>query len=252
LSAAAPVAEPPAAVEARGLEKRFGPLVALRALDLTLPRGSTLAVLGPNGAGKSTLLRLLAGLARPSSGTLSVAGDERGRAERRRRIGLLGHATFLYPTLTCRENLHLAARLCGLRDGAARTERWLEAMDLSFVADRRVAALSRGLAQRVAIARALLHDPELLLLDEPFTGLDPRAAARLGERLVALRSPRTSTILVSHDLFRAAALADLALVLVAGRAAWLPQEALADATALEAAYRHGVGELEAAARRALS
>jgi heme exporter protein A len=246
--AAAP--DPPPAVLACGLEKRFGPLVALRSLDLEVPRGTTLAVLGPNGAGKSTLLRLLAGLARPSAGTLLVGGDARGRAERRRRIGLLAHATFLYPALTSRENVILAARLAGLRDAAARADRWLDALDLSAVVHRRTATLSRGLAQRVAIARALVHDPELLLLDEPFTGLDPRAATRLAERLAALRSPRTTVILSSHDLARVAALAERALVLVAGRAVPLPPEALADAALLESCYRDAVARLETAAPRA--
>jgi heme exporter protein A len=247
VSTALAATEPPPAIVARGLEKRFGPFVALRALDLEVPRGITLAVLGPNGAGKSTLLRLLAGLTRPSAGTLVVAGDAQGRAERRRRIGLLGHATFLYPALTSRENVILAARLAGLRDAAQRADRWLDALDLGAVAHRRAGALSRGLAQRVAIARALVHEPELLLLDEPFTGLDPRAAARLAERLTALRSARTTAVLVSHDLGRAAALAERALVLVAGRATGLPSEALADAAALEHTYRQAVARLEAAA-----
>jgi heme exporter protein A len=241
VSAAAPPRE--RAGEAHALEKHFGPLVALRPLDLAIPRGTTLALLGPNGAGKSTLLRLLAGLARPSGGRLAVGGASVGRTERRRRVGLLGHATFLYPALTARENLLLAARLWGLPDGAARAARWLAELDLEAVADRRVGSFSRGTAQRLAIARALLHDPPVVLLDEPFTGLDPRAAARLADGLGRLRGARTS-VLVTHELGRAAELADAALVLVAGFAVPLPAEALRSSSALETAYRAAVAHVE--------
>ncbi len=234
-------AEPaPPAIEARGLEKRFGPIPALRPLDLDVPGGATLAVLGPNGAGKSTLLRLLAGLSRPSAGTLRVGGDAGGRRERRRQVGLIGHATFLYPALTARENLVLAGRLCGLSDPGRRADALLAELELEPLAERRVGSFSRGLAQRLAIARALVHEPPVLLLDEPFTGLDARAAERLAERLAAARGGRRTTVLVTHDLPRAAALCDRALVLVGGRAALLDREALASPAALEAAYRAAV------------
>ncbi|MDX1650301.1 MAG: ATP-binding cassette domain-containing protein, partial [Myxococcota bacterium] len=139
-----------AAIEARGLARRFGPVVALRPLDLEVPAGATLAVLGPNGAGKTTLLRLLAGLARPSAGHLVGAGDARGRAERRRRVGLIAHATFLYPALSARENLWLAARLQGLADAAQRADEALRAHGLADVAERRAGTFSRGMAQRLA------------------------------------------------------------------------------------------------------
>lgn len=235
---------PAPAIEARGLTRRFGPLTALRPLDLAVPRGATLAVLGPNGAGKSTLLRLLAGLARPSGGRLRVGDETRGRADRRRQVGLIGHASFLYPALTARENLLLAARLFGLPDAEARADRSLAELELAAAADRRAGTFSRGMAQRLAIARALIHEPPVLLLDEPFTGLDPRAAARLAERLSRVRASATTSVLVTHDLARAATLADLALVLVAGRAAALAPEALATAGSLEDAYRAAVARLE--------
>jgi heme exporter protein A len=234
------------ALRTRGLEKRFGPLVALHALDLELAPGASLAVLGPNGAGKSTLLRVLAGLARPSAGTIEVASGARSRVARRRAVGLVGHATFLTPTLTTRENLLLAARLHGLAAAGERVARALGDEELEAVAERRAGALSRGLAQRAAIARALLHDPALVLLDEPWTGLDARAAARLSGRLETEKRAGRALVVVTHDLARVVGLADRALVLVRGRARWLDGPALLDETAFATAAADAVAGLEAA------
>ncbi len=234
-------------LRASGLSKRFGPRTALAPLDLEVGAGEALAVLGPNGAGKSTLLRLLAGLARPTAGSLTIGDGAPSRTAQRRAVGLVGHATFLYPTLTARENLLLAARLHGLSSPAERADRLLAEDRLEALAERRVGALSRGQAQRVAIARALIHDPALLLLDEPWTGLDPRAAERLSERLAALHRAGRTLVVVSHDLARLAGLAARALVLVRGRAAWLEGEELASETQLVAAYATRVGVLEARA-----
>ena len=242
-------------VRAAGLTKRFGPLAALAPLDLTLAAGETLAVLGPNGAGKSTLLRLLAGLARPSGGTVELSAvvpresmrfDPATRAGRRAAVGLVAHATFLYPQLTARENLALAARLYAVPDPAARAAALIDAHALGPVAERPTGELSRGWAQRVAIARALVHEPRLLLLDEPFTGLDPAAAERLAARLAAQRGGERAAVLVTHELARAIQLATRVLVLVRGRARALAPPALASAGALESAYRDAVAALEAA------
>jgi heme exporter protein A len=234
------------ALRTRGLEKRFGPLVALHPLDLELAPGAALAVLGPNGAGKSTLLRLLAGLARPSAGTIEIESRARSRVERRRNVGLVGHATFLTPTLTTRENLLLAAKLHGLAAPAERAARALADEELEGVAERRAGALSRGLAQRAAIARALLHDPKLVLLDEPWTGLDARAAARLSARLDAEKRAGRTLVVVTHDLGRVVGLAERALVLARGRARWLEAAALLDETALAAATADAVARMESA------
>jgi heme ABC exporter ATP-binding subunit CcmA len=234
------------ALRARGLEKRFGPLVALHPLDLDLAPGEALAVLGPNGAGKSTLLRLLAGLARPSRGSIEVASGSASRAERRRAVGLVGHATFLTPTLTTRENLLFAARLYGLDAPTERAARALADAELEAVAERRAGALSRGLAQRAAIARALLHDPALVLLDEPWTGLDARAAAQLSARLAAVTGAGRALVVTTHDLARVCGLARRALVLARGRAAWLDGAALAGESALAAAAGAALARLEGA------
>ncbi len=198
---------------AEGLEKRFGAFAALRGIDFTLPEGETLAILGPNGAGKSTLLRLLAGLSNPTAGALL----RRGGASKRVGVGYLGHATLLYPELSARENLIFAARLQRLADAAARADRLLEEEGLQDAAHRLAGTFSRGMSQRLSIARARIHDPSLLLLDEPYTGLDATAAERLSGRLRGLKRGGRSLVLVTHDLHQASQLADAALVLRDGR-----------------------------------
>ena len=228
-----------AAIAARGLARRFGRAVALAPLDLDVAAGLTLAVLGPNGAGKSTLLRLVAGLTRASEGSLRVGGDEAYGRQARARIGYVGHATLLYSALSARENLIFAGRLHGLADPAGRAEVLLREQGLAAAADRPVGAFSRGMAQRVAIARGLVHDPPVMLLDEPFTGLDRAASRALAERLGTLREAGRTVLLVTHELDRAAQLADLALVLDAGRAAWRSEGPL-DAAGLERAYLDAV------------
>ena len=207
----------PPAVAVRGLEKRFGPVLALRGVDLEAREASLLAVVGPNGAGKSTLLRCLAGLALPSAGCIEIAGERAERGRLRAKVGLVAHATFLYGELSVRENLVFAARLHGVSDPSRRAEALLAEDALEEWAGRRAATLSRGLAQRAALARARVHDPPILLLDEPFTGLDPRSAERLAARLRELRERGRTILLVSHDLARAAELADHAVVLQHGR-----------------------------------
>ena len=227
-------------LEARGLTRRFGPLPALDGIDLGIEAGSSVFLLGPNGAGKSTLLRLCATLLRPTSGSLAIFGTDAGAADRaalRRRIGFLSHRTFLHDQLTGRENLVFYARLYGLADpdGAARTA--LAQAGLAARGDDPVRGYSRGMQQRLAIARALLHGPDLLLLDEPFTGLDRDAADRLEERLRAERGRGRTCLLASHDFVSGARLADRVVILAHGRVALDRAAAGLDAAALEALYR---------------
>jgi len=224
------------AVAVEGLEKRFGPVVALAGLDFSVPAGSVLAVLGPNGAGKSTLLRLLAGLARPSAGRVRIGGGG-DRRRVRGRVGYVGHATFLYPNLTARENLVFAGRLYAVAEPARRADALLAEQGLEALAGRPAGSLSRGQAQRLAIARGLVHDPPVVLLDEPFTGLDPTSADRLGGRVRALAAAGRAVVLVTHDLAQAAALGDRALLLVRGRLAFDSGGTAPSAPALEAAWR---------------
>ncbi len=208
------MADPPA-VELRGLTRFFGERIALREVSLRVPAGATLAVLGRNGAGKSTLLRILATLLRPHAGEVHVLGEalpRRGWAVRGR-LGLLGHEPLLYRDLTGRENLRYHARLH--RVDEARIDEVLAAVGMGARDDEPVRQLSRGMVQRLAIARAVLHQPELLLLDEPRANLDP-GASQLVEPLIGRPSGLTR-VLTSHDPRAALAEADLVLALKGGR-----------------------------------
>jgi heme exporter protein A len=213
------VAAPPAAIELDGLTRRYGERVALQDVTLTVPAGTTLVVFGPNGAGKSTLLRVLATLLRPHSGVVRVLGralPDDGWAVRGR-IGLLTHEPLLYRDLSGRENLRFHARLHGVPFD--RVEELLERVGLRLRADDRVHTYSRGMVQRLAVCRAVLHDPDVLLLDEPRANLDP-AAADLVEPLIGAASGRTRVV-TSHDPAGGLAEADIALGLRGGRAAFV-------------------------------
>ena len=223
------------AIELAGLTRRYGERVALQDVTLTLPAGATLVVFGPNGAGKSTLLRVLATLLRPHAGTVRVLGralpDEGGAV--RGRIGLLGHAPLLYRDLSGRENLAYHARLHGV--ALERALELLERVGLLARADDKVHTYSRGMVQRLAVCRAVLHDPEVLLLDEPRANLDP-AAAKLVEPLIGASSGRTR-IVTSHDPAGGLAEADVALGLRAGRADLVAPAGEIDAARIGALYR---------------
>jgi heme exporter protein A len=208
-----------AAVEVAGLTKRFGHVRALRGVDFALGTGESLAVFGPNGAGKTTLLRILAGLLKPDGGAVRFGGEElvRGNAAHRRRVGLISHHSLLYDGLTAAENLVFYARLYSVaepRDAAARA---LAGVGLAARAADPVGTFSRGMVQRLAIARALLHDPDVMLLDEPFSGLDQGAAATLRELLGRLRAERRTMVLVTHNIDEGLELATHVAIQVAGR-----------------------------------
>lgn len=194
-----------AVISVRGLTKRFGPVTALDGIDLDVRRGETLAVLGPNGAGKSTLLRLLAGLSAPTGGELEL-GVERAA------IGFVGHEPLVYRELTALENLELYGRLYRVPERRERIGMLLERFGLWEARHQRVATYSQGMRQRLALSRALLHDPELLLLDEPFAGLDREGADLLDEELSELARSRT-LVVSSHQPERVAALATVRLEL---------------------------------------
>ncbi|HLJ02014.1 MAG TPA: ABC transporter ATP-binding protein [Solirubrobacteraceae bacterium] len=209
----------PLAIELRGVGRHFGERTALRDVSLTLAPGATLAVLGHNGAGKSTLLRVLATLLRAHAGEIEILGEPLPRRAFavRGRIGLLGHEPLLYRDLTGRENLDYHARLHGVPGGRVQT--LLEAVHMDRRADEPVRSLSRGMVQRLAVCRAVLHDPELLLLDEPRANLDP-GAAELVEPLIG-RGSGLTRVITSHDPGSALGEADLVLGLHAGRQRFL-------------------------------
>jgi heme exporter protein A len=231
-------------VETRGLVRRFGPVTVLEGLDLRVARGEIVAVFGPNGAGKTTLLRILATLLAPSRGAVSLFGSDAFGAEARalrRRIGLVAHETFLYPDLTATENLLYYARLYRLDDREGRAAELLAWAGLEAHRARPVRSFSRGMAQRLALARALLHRPELLLLDEPFSGLDAAGGEALEAALGRVREAGGTTVLTTHDVARGLALSDRACILSRGRLAWeSPGPARPDA--FVDAYRRAVGD----------
>jgi len=217
----APLGGARAALAVRGLERSFGHVRALRGVDFALDAGDSLAVFGPNGAGKTTLLRILAGLLRPHKGEVLLDGAplERTDAAHRRRVGLIAHYSLLYDGLTAAENLAFYARLYGLSDREALVTRTLEGVGLADRAGDAVGTFSRGMVQRMAIARALLHEPRIVLLDEPFSGLDQRAAATLRELLMRLRAERRTMVLVTHNIDEGLELATHVAIQVGGRLA---------------------------------
>ena len=206
-----------AAIELERLERRYGERVALAGVSARVEEGQTLAVLGGNGAGKTTLLRVLAGMLRPHGGSARVVGaalpGERWKLPAR--VGYLGHEPLLYRELSGRENLRYHAALHSVPH--SRLETVLAALEIDHRADEPVRDLSRGLVQRLAIGRAILHDPPVLLLDEPRANLDP-SAAELVEPLIGRSSGRTRVV-VSHDVRSALEESDVALGLKAGRLA---------------------------------
>jgi len=205
-------------VQAVGISRRFGGVRALRNVDLTILPGERVALMGRNGAGKTTLIRVLATALRPQAGALWICGTDpvRQPTDARHMVGVLSHQTYLYAGLTARENLRFYARLYRLADAEARITTVLERVGLDQRADDRVGTLSRGLAQRASLARAILHEPRLLLLDEPETGLDDQAQRMLADLIDEWAALGRSLLLTSHRLDWAKALTDRLVVLDRG------------------------------------
>ena len=220
------------------VSRHFGRRRALSHVSFTAGSGDIIGLLGPNGAGKSTLIGVLATLAAPTSGEVRYGGHgavELGAALRAR-IGLLAHELFLYPELSARQNLTFFAQLYGL-DAAALVPAALERAGLADRADDDVSGFSRGMRQRLALERALLHQPRLVLFDEPFTGLDDRAVSLVSERLRSIAAGGAIVVLATHDLEVADGLVTRAVVIKAGR---LVSDEPA-ASGLRARYRAVVG-----------
>ena len=227
-------------IELRKLTKAFGSKVALRGVDLRVEAGESLVIFGPNGAGKSTLIRILSSLSRPTGGRVLIGGlDLATHADGiRRYLGVVSHAPLLYDSLTAEENLRFFAQLYGMKDPAPRIAEMLERVGLTARRNDLVRTFSRGMVQRLAIARALLHDPQVLLLDEPDTGLDPQAAEMLHGLLVQLsgrsgesanqrinesanqpvsESTQRTIVTVTHSIERGLAIADRVVILAGGK-----------------------------------
>jgi heme exporter protein A len=229
-------------LQADGLTRSFGGRRAVNDVTLDLDAGECLALFGPNGAGKTTLLRLLAGLLKPTAGAARINGQLlRGDASARAQVGFISHQSMLYGPLTVRENVELAARLYGVREPGAAATGALAEMRVLDRADSPVRSLSRGLQQRVSIARAMVHRPRVLLLDEPYTGLDALGAATLTGMLARLRGDGATLVLVTHNIVEGLEVATQAAVMHRGRVVRRERREELDADSYADAYRELVG-----------
>ena len=226
------------AIEVRHLRKAFGTLKAVDGIDFELKQGEFLTVFGPNGAGKTTLIKILAGLTRPSSGTAKVAGFDVAEVhpEMRKEIGIISHATALYADLTPLENLIFFARMHGLKQPEDRPLKVIDEVGLSPRRNDRVRTFSRGMLQRLSIARAVLHDPAILFLDEPFTGLDLHATNVLKEHLQRLHDRHRTILMTTHDISCGLEMCDKVALQVQGKFAFLENIADVDKDQFESIY----------------
>lgn len=230
------------AVEVRGLTRAFGVRKALDKVDLDLPRGAFLSIFGPNGAGKSTLLRVLTTLTPASKGTAKVMGLDvtSDAVALREHIGLISHNPLLYPDLSAEENLTFFAEMYGLPEPAARVTELLAAVELDHRRLDLVRTFSRGMLQRLSIARALLHHPDVLFLDEPYSGLDPHAMDILDSLIAQIRQEHTF-VMVSHDLAKGLELCTHAMILARGRVVLFEPRENLDPEEFARTYRSTVG-----------
>lgn len=231
-----------AAIETKKLSKVFGNRKAVDNVTISVPKGAFLSIFGPNGAGKTTLLRMLSTLSRATSGTVTLMGvDLREEPDRARdHIGLISHNSMLYPDLTAEQNLMIYARLYGVVEPEARVMELLEAVELKHRRLDVVRTFSRGMTQRLSIARALIHDPDVVFLDEPYSGLDPHAVEIFDELIEKQREGRTF-VMVSHDLQKGFAMCTHALVLAKGRVVAFDEKGAFDFDEFSALYRSTVG-----------
>jgi heme exporter protein A len=231
-----------AAVEVRELTRTFGVRKALDGVSFELPRGAFLSIFGPNGAGKTTLVKILTTLTAPSSGTVRVCGLDvvEGAVELRNRIGLISHNPLLYPDLSALENLEFFGEMYAIEHAEDRIRELLVAVELDHRRLDLVRTFSRGMLQRLSIARALLHRPDVLFLDEPYSGLDPHAKDILDSLVAQIRADHTF-VMVSHDLAKGLELCSHALILAKGKVVLSePREAL-DEAEFATVYRSTVG-----------
>ncbi len=231
------------AVQIRGVTKSFGRTPVLRGIDLDVPQGTVLSLLGPNGSGKTTLIRVLATLTKPDAGDVRIgsAGLGRQSARLRRLIGVVGHDPLLYDDLTARENLTFVCRMFGLDRMDERVHAVTELMGMVPDLDRKIGAMSHGMKKRFSIARALLHDPLVLLLDEPESGLDQEALSLLDAVIASRSDSLRSVIMTTHNLDRAVALGDRMAILSGGRVMYDEPVDVSDPDASRSAYLQHLG-----------
>ena len=232
----------PLAIETTGLTKAFGARKALSGIDLSLPQGAFLSVFGPNGAGKTTLLRVLATLTKPTAGSASILGhDLKAKPDDiRASIGLISHRSMLYLDLTAEENLLFVARLYGVPQPQQRVAELLATVELTARRHDAVRSFSRGMTQRLSLARSLIHNPQLLLFDEPYSGLDPHAAEILDGLINRIKGER-SFVMVSHDLQKGYDLCTHVLMLAKGKQLLFNEKGKLDFADFASQYHKTVG-----------
>jgi len=221
-------------VRLTGLTKKFGAVSAVRNLNFQIHRGDFVAIFGPNGAGKTTLLKMVAGLTSPTSGEVKFEGDRSARA--RAETGYVSHQTLLYNELTGRENLLFYARLYGLDGGADLADSMLARVGLAEARNLMVRGFSRGMKQRLTLGRALLHEPRLLLLDEPYTGLDQHGSRLLTRLLGTLRAEGRTVLMITHNLAEGLELSTRVMILHRGKLAHQARQEELTRSALENLY----------------
>ena len=227
-------------IEIRGLSKSFGPMSALRGIDLQVADGQFLTIVGPNGAGKTTLLRILATLLKPSRGDVYINGLPltAENPEMRRQIGYLSDRPLIYPHLTAEENLFFFGRLYDVSPLRERVDSLLQAVGLVDRRHSMAGTLSRGLQQRLSLARSMIHQPAIMLLDEPFTGLDPQATQMLEGLLQRLRPKSQTVIMTIHNLEQGLALCDRLVILARGAVAYQTDKTSLTLSDLRETYWH--------------
>lgn len=234
----------PWAIEASGLVKYYGSIVALKGVDLCLKKGEFLTIFGPNGAGKTTLIKILGTLLRPTSGSIKIYGQDLRASPHilRRSIGLISHKTFLYGNLTAYENLAFYGRMYGVPRVKERIMEVVEQVGLSHRLHSQVVTFSRGMMQRLGLARAILHQPTLLLFDEPYTGLDPAAIKILADLLRKLHDGSRTAVMTTHNLVHGLEVCDQVAIQVEGRISFQKPKAELEPTSFEEIYFQQVKE----------
>ena len=230
------------AVKTERLIKSFGRKKALRSIDLSVPRGAFYVILGPNGAGKTTLLKILSSILKPDSGNVLIFGkDIVHHRSTRRQIGFVSHNTYLYENLTVQENLRFYGRLYGVEELDKRIAEVVNEFSLGEFSEKPVKTLSRGMKQRASIARAVLQDPDILLLDEPYSGLDPLALQKFTGYLERVHSEGMTAVMTTHNIPLGYAMADFVSIVKNGRFSFTGEKAGVALKELEELYRTSVG-----------
>ena len=234
---------PQRAIETRGLSKLFGTKYALKDIDLGIRQGERFVVFGPNGAGKTTLIRSLSTITKPSAGTVHINGldTRKNQAQVRRKVGVVSHQTYLYGNLTVYENLKFYGRMYDVPDLEQRIQKVASQVSLESRLHDRVATLSRGLQQRAAIARAIIHEPQIMLLDEPEVGLDPQAIIMMRDVLDVFSSGERTVVMTTHNLERGLDLCEQVIILNTGKIVYRAGKSEIDRANFPELYSHYTG-----------